>query len=86
MTIASVGKVAPFSNRKPARIGDRTAPPRPTPITKPVPVARTCVADRQMLGLVLPLITAEMKLDDVSLGLLTGFVFTLFYSLLGIPI
>ena len=43
-------------------------------------------ADRQILGLVLPLIKREMHLSDLSLGLITGFVFVLFYSILGVPI
>lgn len=43
-------------------------------------------ADRQILGLVLPLIKKEMHLSDVGLGLITGFVFVLFYSIMGVPI
>jgi MFS family permease len=42
--------------------------------------------DRNLLGSVLPLVKAEMHLSDTVLGLLTGVVFILFYSLLGIPI
>jgi MFS family permease len=42
--------------------------------------------DRNLLGMVLPLIKAEMHLSDTVLGLVTGLVFVLFYSLLGIPI
>ena len=43
-------------------------------------------ADRQILGLVLPLIKKDMHLSDVGLGLITGFVFVLFYSIMGVPI
>jgi MFS family permease len=42
--------------------------------------------DRNLLGAVLPLVKAEMHLSDTVLGLLTGLVFILFYSLVGIPI
>ena len=42
--------------------------------------------DRNLLGSVLPLVKAEMHLSDTVLGLLTGLVFILFYSLVGIPI
>jgi MFS family permease len=41
--------------------------------------------DRSLLGLVLPLIKAEMHVSDTVLGLVTGLAFVLFYSLLGIP-
>lgn len=43
-------------------------------------------ADRQLLGLMLPLIKEDLRLSDTSLGLITGFAFVLFYSLLGLPI
>jgi len=42
--------------------------------------------DRSILGLVLPLIKAEMQVSDTVLGLVSGLAFVLFYSLLGIPI
>jgi MFS family permease len=42
--------------------------------------------DRSLLGLVLPLIKAEMRVSDTVLGLVTGFAFVLFYSILGIPL
>jgi MFS family permease len=42
--------------------------------------------DRSLLGLVLPLIKAEMHVSDTILGLVTGLAFVLFYSLLGIPL
>jgi predicted MFS family arabinose efflux permease len=43
-------------------------------------------ADRQMLGLLAPLIKADLELSDTSLGLITGFVFVLLYSVLGVPV
>jgi MFS family permease len=42
--------------------------------------------DRSLLGLALPLIKAEMQVSDTMLGLVTGFAFVFFYSLLGVPI
>ncbi len=42
--------------------------------------------DRALLGLALPAIKAEMHVSDATLGLVSGLVFVLFYSLLGIPI
>ena len=42
--------------------------------------------DRSILSLVLPQIKAEMQLSDTVLGLVSGFAFVLFYSLLGVPI
>ena len=42
--------------------------------------------DRSILSLVLPQIKAEMHLSDTALGLVSGFAFVLFYSLLGVPI
>lgn len=42
--------------------------------------------DRQLLGLMLPLIKGDLRLTDTSLGLITGLVFVLFYSALGLPI
>ena len=41
--------------------------------------------DRSLLGLVLPLIKAEMQVSDTILGLVSGLAFVLFYSLLGLP-
>lgn len=41
--------------------------------------------DRSLLGLVLPLIKAEMRVSDTLLGLVSGLAFVLFYSLLGVP-
>jgi MFS family permease len=42
--------------------------------------------DRSILGLALPLIKAQMAVSDTVLGLVSGLVFVLFYSLLGVPI
>lgn len=42
--------------------------------------------DRQLLGLMLPLIKEDLRLSDTSLGLITGFAFVLFYSIAGLPI
>jgi MFS family permease len=48
----------------------------------------TCVSymDRVMLGALAPLVKAEFALSDTELGLLTGFAFTLFYAVCGIPL
>lgn len=42
--------------------------------------------DRSLLGLVLPLIKADLQLSDTALGLISGLAFALFNSLLGVPI
>lgn len=42
--------------------------------------------DRSLLGLVLPLIKADLHLSDTALGLISGLAFAVFYSLLGVPI
>lgn len=42
--------------------------------------------DRLALGLLLQSIKADLQLSDTQLGLLTGFAFALFYSVMGIPI
>lgn len=42
--------------------------------------------DRSLLGLVLPLIKADLNLSDTALGLISGLAFALFNSLLGVPI
>lgn len=44
------------------------------------------IADRQILGIVLEPIKQEFLLTDLHLGLLSGLVFTLIYTTLGIPI
>lgn len=42
--------------------------------------------DRQILVILQPLIKSELDLSDTQLGLLTGFSFAIFYTVLGIPI
>jgi len=42
--------------------------------------------DRQIIVILQPLIKAELNLSDTQLGLLSGIVFALFYTILGIPI
>lgn len=42
--------------------------------------------DRSILSLVLPLIKRDLQLSDTALGLLSGLVFVVFYSALGVPI
>jgi len=44
------------------------------------------ILDRYILGIVLPQIKEEMALSDMSLGLLSGTAFALFYATLGLPI
>jgi len=44
------------------------------------------VADRFLLGILLPHIKSELSLNDSLLGLLSGAAFALFYASLGIPI
>src|SRR5215468_3134142 len=41
--------------------------------------------DRQILGLLAPLIKAELSISDTRMGLLQGLAFGIFYTLLGIP-
>jgi predicted MFS family arabinose efflux permease len=43
-------------------------------------------ADRAVLNLLLDSIKHDLRLTDTDLGLITGFAFVLFYSLLGLPI
>src|SRR5258708_15478819 len=42
--------------------------------------------DRGALGMMLQDIKGDLKLSDAQLGLLSGIAFTLFYSVMGIPI
>jgi MFS family permease len=42
--------------------------------------------DRTIFGLALPSIKIEMSASDTTLGLVSGFAFVLFYSILGLPI
>lgn len=51
----------------------------------------TCVyafnfIDRQILGILSPLIKEDLGLSDAQLGLLKGFAFALFYTAVGIPV
>src|SRR6516164_9143940 len=43
-------------------------------------------ADRQILVILQESIKKEMQLSDTELGLLSGFIFAIFYAVLGIPI
>ena len=43
-------------------------------------------ADRFLFGLMIEPIKAELGLSDTSMGLLAGFAFAVFYTVLGIPI
>ncbi len=42
--------------------------------------------DRQILGILGPGIIADLEINDSQFGLLTGFVFALFYTVVGLPI
>lgn len=42
--------------------------------------------DRQIVGVLAPFIKADLGLSGTEIGLLTGFVFALFYTVIGIPI
>ncbi|MEE4211248.1 MAG: MFS transporter [Parvularcula sp.] len=42
--------------------------------------------DRQIVGVLAPFIKADLGLSDTQLGLLTGAVFAIFYTFIGIPI
>ncbi|NNF15936.1 MAG: MFS transporter [Gammaproteobacteria bacterium] len=42
--------------------------------------------DRQILGILAPYIQQDLGLDDAQLGLLAGFYFALFYTVIGFPI
>lgn len=42
--------------------------------------------DRLVLSLIMPLLKKDMAVSDTQLGLISGFAFVLFYSLMGIPI
>jgi MFS family permease len=61
--------------------------PRQAVVTLAVLTVITCVSymDRVMLGALAPLVKAEFTLSDTQLGVLTGFAFTLFYAICGIP-
>lgn len=42
--------------------------------------------DRNMLGVLVPAIKADLQLSDTQIGFITGIAFSLFYALMGIPI
>ena len=42
--------------------------------------------DRQIIGILSPFIQADLGLSNSQLGLLKGFLFALFYTVIGIPI
>ncbi|WP_165793658.1 spinster family MFS transporter [Hyphococcus luteus] len=43
-------------------------------------------ADRNIFGLLMPLIQADMNMSDTMLGLMSGLVFALFYTFAGLPV
>ena len=44
------------------------------------------VIDRGALGILVEPIKAELQISDTAMGLLTGFAFAVFYSIMGVPI
>ena len=42
--------------------------------------------DRQILGILAPSIANDLGFEDTGIGLLTGFYFAMFYTVLGLPI
>ena len=42
--------------------------------------------DRNLFGLLMPLVKADFKLSDTALALISGMAFILFYSAAGVPI
>ncbi|MBM3514673.1 MAG: MFS transporter [Alphaproteobacteria bacterium] len=42
--------------------------------------------DRNMLGVLVPAIKADLQLSDTQIGFITGIAFSLFYAVMGIPI
>lgn len=42
--------------------------------------------DRQIVGVLAPFIKADLGLNDTQIGLLTGFVFAMFYTVIGLPV
>lgn len=44
------------------------------------------VIDRGVLGILVEPIKAELQISDTAMGLLTGFAFAFFYSVMGVPI
>ncbi len=43
-------------------------------------------ADRNVFGLLMPLLKTDMKVSDTVLGLMSGFAFSLFYATVGVPV
>lgn len=43
-------------------------------------------ADRNVFGLLMPLMKADLKLSDTTLGLMSGFAFSCFYAIAGLPV
>lgn len=44
------------------------------------------IMDRQIISVLTPAIKAEMHMSDTEMGFLSGFAFSVFYAILGIPI
>lgn len=44
------------------------------------------IMDRQVISVLTPAIKAEMHMSDMEIGFLSGFAFSIFYAILGIPI
>src|SRR5712671_3110120 len=42
--------------------------------------------DRQILGLLVPFIKADLKINDTLVGLLAGTAFAIFYAVMGLPL
>lgn len=43
-------------------------------------------ADRNVFGLLMPLLKIDMKVSDTTLGLMSGLAFSLFYATVGVPV
>lgn len=71
--------------------GDQARAPRPTLARAIYVLVLLCLInafsylDRNMIGLVLPAMTAELRLSDTITGLVTGLPFALCYALCAIP-
>ena len=42
--------------------------------------------DRQILGLLVPFIKSDLKINDTLVGLLAGTAFAIFYAVMGLPL
>ena len=68
------------------------APPRPRPQARGYVLGLLTLVyafnfvDRQILSILAPSIANDLGFEDAGIGLLTGFWFALFYTLLGLPI